>query len=182
MSCKLQFTSYKRNNFNLLRSYALTLLRSSNLTVLRSYALTVFLFFCFLPSVLSQKSNRLTNENGQLLWQYNQNVVVDEKQNSFTVTFVFINGINQTAISLRQDLFNSQIEWLETADVKVEKEERVDFLTVNLAPHQSVVFKYEIKTKLIDKELLLEKSAVLIMNEDFEIRKELINEQNFTKK
>ena len=148
----------------------------------------LILLFCFSAFLLSSflslsaQNNRLTNENGQLLWQYNQNVVVDEKQNSFTVTFVFINGISQTAISLRQDLFNSQIEWIETNDIQVEKEERVSFLTVNLAPHQSVVFKYEIKTKLIDKELLLEKSAVFIMNEDFEIRKELISEQNFTKK
>ena len=159
-------------------------------TLLRSYssagslhrALTVFFLFCFFHSVFSQQSNRLTNEHGQLLWQYNQNVVVDEKLNSFTVTFTFINGISQTAISLRQDLFNSQIEWLETADIKVEKEGNVDFLTVNLAPHQSVVFIYIIKTKLTDKELLLEKSALLIMDEDFKVRKELINEQSFSKK
>jgi len=151
---------------------------------LRPYGLTVLLSaFCFLLSAqLFGQSNRLTNESGQLLWQYNQNVVADEKQNSFTVTFVFINGIKQTAISLRQDLFNSQIEWIETSDIQVEKEERVDFLTANLAPHQSVVFKYVINTKLIDKELILEKSAILIMNEDFEVRKELISEQNFTKK
>ena len=132
--------------------------------------------------VISAQSNRLTNEKGQLLWQYNQSVVADEKQNSFSVTFVFINGINQTAISLRQDLFNSEIEWVETSNINVEKEVRVEFLTANLAPHQSVVIKYEIKTKLIDKELILEKSAVFIMNENFEIRKELIPEQNFTKK
>jgi len=142
--------------------------------------------FCFLFSVFCSfsifaQSNRLTNEKGQLLWQYNQNVVVDEKQNSFLVTFVFINGINQTAISLRQDLFNSQIEWLETCDVQIENEDRVDYLTFNLAPHQSVVIKYAIKTKLLDQELLLEKSAILIMDENFEVRKELISEQNFTR-
>ena len=144
--------------------------------------LCIVFVFCFLHFFIYAQNNRLTNEKGQLLWQYNQNVTVDEKQNSFVVTFVFINGINQTAFSLRQDLFNSQIEWLETSEIQVEKEEHVDFLTANLAPHQSVVIKYEIKTKLIDKELLLEKSALLIMNEEFEVRKELIPEQNFTKK
>jgi hypothetical protein len=164
MSYKLQVTSYKR-----------LIISSSN--HLLFFLLTAFCFF----STFAQ-SNRLTNKNGQLLWQYNQNVAADVKQNSFIITFVFINGINQTAFSLRQDLFNSQIEWLETTGIKVEKEERVDFLTVNLAPHQSIVLKYEIKTKLVDKELLLEKSAVLIMNEEFEVRKELISEQNVTKK
>jgi len=146
---------------------------------LRLFFLFSLILFTF-SSILGQ-SNRLTNENGQLLWQYNQSVVVDEKQNSFTVTFVFINGINQTAISLRQDLFKSQIEWLETSEIQVEKEGYVDFLTVNLAPSQSVVFKYVIKIKLKDKELSLEKSAIFIMNEEFKIRKELIPEQIFTK-
>jgi len=157
---------------NLLQSYALM--------VLRSFGLFSLLLFPF--TSLFAQSNRLTNENGQLLWQYNQNVVANEKENNFIVTFVFINGINQTAISLRQDLFYSQIEWLETSGIKVEKEERVDFITANLAPHQSIVLKYAINTKLIDKELLLEKSAILIMNEEFEVRKELIPEHNFTKR
>jgi len=146
---------------------------------------TNFLLFSLLLSPFSSlfaQNNRLTNEKGQLVWQYNQNVEADEKQNSFTVTLVFINGINQTAISLRQDLFNSQIEWLETAENKVEKEERVEFITANLAPHQSIVFKYVVKTKPKDAAFLLEKSALLIMNENFEIRKELISEQDFTKK
>ena len=136
--------------------------------------------FCFLP-VFSQ-NNRLTNENGQLLWQYNQIVhTKEENPNTILVSFIFINGIKQTAISLRQEIFHSKIEWLETTDLKIEKEGRVEFLTVNLAPHQSVVWKYHIKTKSVGKELILEKSAVLIMNEDFEIRKEIIPEQKVLK-
>jgi len=139
---------------------------------------TILLFL--LPNILFCQSNRLTNEKGQLLWQYNQTVTVDEKNpNTLLVTFVFINGINQTAISLRQELFNSQIEWLNTDSIQIEKEERVEFLTANLAPHQAVVWKYALKTKLVDGELILERSAILIMNEDFEVRKEAIPEQRF---
>jgi hypothetical protein len=124
----------------------------------------------------------LTTEKGELLWQYNQNVTIDkEETNTILVTFVFINGINQTAISLRQELFNSKIEWLNTSDVPIEKEERVEFLTVNLAPSQSIVWKYALKSKPIGNELILEKSALLIMNEDFEIRKEVIPEQKLAR-
>jgi hypothetical protein len=140
----------------------------------------LFCTFCFLQ--IFTQSNRLTNEKGQLLWQYNQIVHVDEQnQKTIHISFVFINGVNQTAISLRQELFYSQIEWLETDNIKIEKDDMVEFITANLAPHQSVVWKYILKPKIINKELLLEKSAVLIMNEEFEVRKEVIPEQRFVK-
>jgi len=128
------------------------------------------------------QSNRLTNENGQLLWQYNQFVYLDEENpNTMKVSFVFINGINQTAISLRQELFNSTLAWVDTAGTQVRKEDRVQFLTANLSPHQSIVWKYNLKNSKVNKELLLEKSAVLIMNEEFEVRKEIIPEQQLQK-
>jgi len=136
--------------------------------------------FFFLP--VAAQNNRLTNEKGQLLWQYNQSVTIDETQpNTVVVTFVFINGIKQTAITFRQELFYSQIEWLETATLQAEQEERVESVTANVAPNQSFVFKYVLKTKVIEKELLLEKSALLIMNEEFEIQKEMIPEQKLAK-
>jgi hypothetical protein len=145
----------------------------------------IFFYFILIISTVTivfGQSNRFTNENGQLLWQYNQIVHLDtENQNTIKVSFVFINGVNQTAISLRQEIFNSQIEWLETTYIQVDKEERVEFLTVNLAPHQSIVLKYVLKTKPVEKELILEKSALLIMSEDFEVRKEMIPEQRILK-
>jgi len=131
-------------------------------------------------SITFGQSNRLTNENGQLLWQYNQIVIQDkENPNIIKVSFVFINGINQTAISLRQEVFNSAIVWVDTANMQIGKEDRVEFITSNLAPHQSIVLKYNLSNIKIDKELLFEKSALLIMNEEFEIRKEKIPEQRF---
>jgi len=139
-----------------------------------------FLFLLFASCFLSifAQSNRLTTEKGELLWQYNQYATIDEKNtNTILVTFVFINGIKQTAISLRQEFFQSQIEWLETSNVLVEREKRVEFLTTNLAPGQSIVLRYALQTKLINNELIAEKSALLIMNENFEIRKEIIPEQ-----
>jgi len=146
---------------------------------MRKAIFITIIFIIILSNVFGQ-SNRLTNEKGQLLWQYNQNVTIEkELPNTILVTFTFINGINQTAISLRQEFFNSQIEWLVTAGIPVEKEERVEFLTANLAPGQSVVWKYALKTKPINDILTLERSALLIMNEDFEVRKEVIPEQVF---
>jgi len=138
----------------------------------------IILVLLFTNFVIFGQSNRLTNENGQLLWQYNQIVHLDaDNQHTIKISFIFINGINQTAISLRQEIFNSQIEWIETSGLQVEKEGRVEFVTINLAPNQSVVWKYLIKTKSVEKELILEKSALLIMNENFEVQKEIIPEQ-----
>jgi uncharacterized alpha/beta hydrolase family protein len=95
----------------------------------KTFFITIILLLN-LPILFCQ-SNRLTTEKGELLWQYNQHFTIDEeKPNTILVTFVFINGINQTAISLRQELFNSQIEWLNTSDIQIEKEERVEFLTL----------------------------------------------------
>ena len=149
------------------------------MNTMRKLVFIILIFIINLPTIFGQ-SNRLTNEKGQLLWQYNQNVTINEETpNTILITFTFINGINQTAISLRQELFNSQIEWLDTAGIPVEKEERVEFLTANLAPGQSVVWKYALKTKPVNNRLTVERSALLIMNEEFEIRKEVIPEQIF---
>jgi len=144
----------------------------------------IFIIIIFIStiSIIFAQNNRLTNEKGQLLWQYNQNITIDEENpNTILVTFIFINGLNQTAISLRQELFNSQIEWLDIAGIQPGKEERVEFLTANLLPNQSVIWKYALNTKPVNKELVLEKSALLIMNEDFEVRKEVIPEQKLEK-
>ena len=156
-------------------------LRAKLMNNMRKTIFIILIFIINLPTIFCQ-SNRLTTEKGELLWQYNQSFTIDEEQpNTILVTFVFINGIDQTAISLRQELFNSKIEWLDTSEVQIEKEERVEFLTVNLAPSQSIVWKYVLNIKLIDNELILERSALLIMNEDFEMRKEIIPEQRIAK-
>jgi len=147
------------------------------LSPFRPFALLILIFSL---STTYGQSNRITNKDGQLIWQYNQSTSQNPaKSDTIFVTFVFTNGINQTAISLRQEYFNSTIGWLETANIQVEKEERVEFLTANIPPHQSLVFKYYLKTKPVEKELILERSALLIMNEGFEIRKEIIPEQRF---
>jgi len=85
------------------------------------------------------------------------------------------------AISLRQELFNSEVAWIDISDIQVEKERCVEFLTVNLKPNQSIIWKYLFKSKPVNKELILEKSVLLIMNEEYEIRKEIIPEQKFVK-
>jgi hypothetical protein len=142
----------------------------------------LILFATSNSSVIFSQNNRLTNDNGQLLWQYTQTFTKSEENTKeIEVSFIFINGIEQTAISLRQELFYSQIEWVDTLNLKVDKEERVEYITVNLAPHQSIIFHYVVRKNRFSKELFLEKSAILIMNENFEIRKEIIPEQRFNK-
>ncbi|MCL2246486.1 MAG: hypothetical protein FWC10_05165 [Lentimicrobiaceae bacterium] len=146
--------------------------------------LCIFWLITFLFSFTTTygQNNRLTNENGQLLWQYSQTLTQpNENSDTLWVTFVFTNGINQTAITLRQELFYSQIQWIETSGMQAEKEDRVEFLTANLAPNQSIIWRYALKSKKVDKDLLLEKSALLIMNDAFEVRKEVIPEQKVAK-
>jgi len=164
-------------------SHHLIISSSHHLIASSSHHLICFLLsaFCFLHTF--GQSNRLTNEDGQLLWQYNQHIIIDEVQsNRITVHFIFINGNQQTAISLRQELFNSQIEWTDIANFEVRNEERVSSITANLSPHQALVWKYILRNNTKEKELILEKSAILIMNEDYEIRKEIIPEQRFEKR
>ena len=144
--------------------------------------ITIIFFLIVSFFSVSAQNNRLTNENGQLLWQYNQHITENEKSpDTFLVTFIFVNGINQTAITLRQNLFHSNIEWVTTDNMKIEKTGHVDFLTANLAPNQTIVVKYYLKNKPKNDEYIAEKSALLIMNEQFEIRKEIIPEQKFKK-
>jgi len=152
---------------------------------LRTYGLTLLLscIFSFLLLSAFTQSNRLTNEKGQLLWQYSQIATPDEEnQKKIRVSFIFINGVNQMAFSLRQELFHSQVEWIDTSNLRVEREEHVEFVTVNLSPNQYAVINYVLMTHNNTKELVLEKSALLIMNEDYEIKKESIPEQKFEKK
>jgi hypothetical protein len=135
--------------------------------------------FCFLLSAQGQ-SNRLTNEKGQLLWQYTQTATIDEEDpKDIKVSFIFINGIHQTAISLRLELFYSTIDWRFPPDIKVEKDEKVEYVTINLAPNQYIILNYVAKNNIKIKELMLEKSVLLIMHENFEVRKEVVPEQRF---
>ena len=141
--------------------------------------LLILILIATISSLFSQ-NNRLTTEKGELLWQYSQNIDIEENNpNTVLVTFVFINGIKQTAISLRQERLLSDIKWLETANYQVEKEERVDFIIANLAPRDSLVLKYTLQqtNKVKKDEILVERAAVLIMNEEFEVLKEFIPEQ-----
>jgi len=144
-----------------------------------SYGL-IIVFMAVSIHIFAQ-SNKLINDHGELLWQYSQTVSL-EKLNTISVTFVFINGINQTAVSLRQELFHSQIELIKISDTQTGKENSVEFFTANLAPGQSIIWKYDLKTELKDKKIILEKSALFIMNENFEIRKEIIPEQTLEPK
>jgi len=152
------------------------------LNVLNYAACWLIIIFTTTSIGIYGQSNRLTNERGQLVWQYNQSISINkDKPDTVLVTFVFLNGVYQTAITFRQEFFYSQIEWIETSDIQVGREERVEFITANLAPAQPIVLRYRLINKVINNEVTLEKSAILIMNEDFEVRKEIIPEQKFLK-
>ena len=83
------------------------------------------------------------------------------------VTFVFVNGNAQRAITFRQEALDGTVGWLETEGGETGTETIVDFVTANLAPSQSVAWKYTYAPKNGTSAIPLERAALLIMEEDF---------------
>ena len=140
----------------------------------------ICLLFLFITVSLHAQSGRFVDSAGNFKWQYHRSVSKDAQYpNSLIVTVVFINGDEQTAISYRQEIFQSKIEWIEKENGSVDKEGKVEFITANLAPYDSFVWKFRVRNIPINKDgsIDLEKAAFLIMNERFQVRKEKFLEQ-----
>lgn len=93
------------------------------------------------------------------------------------VIFSFINGNEQHAITYRQEKIDSYIEWIETAKGVVEQERIVEKITANLSPHEEIRWKFIFQHKDTNQVLHVEKAALLIMNEQFEVAKTIFNEE-----
>ena len=133
------------------------------------------LLFFILTISLQAQSGRFVDSTGTFKWQYHRSVVKDAQiANSLIVTIVFINGNEQTAVSYRQEIFQSSIEWIETEGGSIDREGKVEFITVNIAPHNSFVWKFRVMNVPRNKDMSidLEKASFLIMNEQFKVRKE----------
>lgn len=140
--------------------------------------LILIIFLLSIVYTSFSQSNRRVGERGELLWQYHQSAQIDaQNPNSILVTLVIVNGKYQTAFKLRQELFKSKIEWLETENAEIGLDGKVCFITANIKPEQASVWKYRISNYKKEKEILLEKSAILIMNESFEVIKEIFPER-----
>ena len=100
-----------------------------------------------------------------------------EKPNEIIVTFVFTTKRNQ-AITYRQETLNGQLEWIEKEGL-YKKEGIMEAVTANLPAHSSITWKYRyiVKTKPVDKIITFDKSAILVMDEKFDVTKIVLDEK-----
>lgn len=136
----------------------------------------LLLLSLFLLSVctLSAQGNRLVDSTGNFKYQYNRTVITDvNNSKQAIVSFVFINGNEQTAISYRQETLNSNLTWLTTNKGSIHKEKLVEVITANLAPKETLVWKFTFKNKSQRKDgrTTLERAALLILNSGFQADK-----------
>lgn len=128
-----------------------------------------------LPVLLFAQTDRKLDAHGNLLYQYSRTSVTDAEDPSvLIVTFVFQNGNAQRAITFRQETVDGIVRWLETEGGEPGAETIVDYVTANLAPGQSVGWKYTYSPKSGKPAVPLERAALLIMEEDFSTEKILL--------
>lgn len=119
---------------------------------------------------------------GNFSYQYNRIITKDTLNLSgVIVTLVFINGNAHTAITYRQEVMNSRINWLKTDNGVLKKEGFVEVVTTSIAPNHIVTWQYSIsdKTDKKNSKLYIEKAALLIMNDNFQIYKKIFQEKFF---
>ena len=121
-----------------------------------------------LPVFLSAQTDRKVDAQGSLLYQYSRTSVINPQNPSERiVTFVFVNGNAQRAITFRQESIEGTVRWMETEGGETGAETIVDFVTANLAPGQTIAWKYGVVPKTGTVPVPLERAALLIMEEDF---------------
>lgn len=121
-----------------------------------------------LPLLAFAQTDRKVDAQGKLLYQYSRTSVINPQNPSERiVTFVFVNGNAQRAITFRQEAIDGIVGWLETEGGETGTETIVDFVTANLVPGQSVAWKYTFNPRQGSSPAVLERAAILIMEEDF---------------
>lgn len=132
---------------------------------------TVLILLLFVPLFVFGQADRKLDADGKLLYQY-QRTVSDpcDTCSEITVTFLFVNGGHPTAISLRQEAFDTDVRWIDIPGGTAGHEEVVELCTANLEPNQSVTWTYAVSAKK-GKISAPEKAALLIMDEKYAVDK-----------
>lgn len=115
-------------------------------------------------------------------YQYNRIISLDPNNpGKLLITFVFINGKSHNAISYRQEVTNATTQWLESDMGSFKKEGFVDVYTALVPPEHVVSWKcsYTPKTKSKNGVVEVDKSALLIMNDNFEVDKKVFKKERF---
>lgn len=137
----------------------------------------LFLILVSITFIVYSQSNSKYDSTGVFLWQYHRSIYKNSlDSNSAIVTVVFINGSSQAAISYRQEDPDKLITWLDKDGGTITRDGYVEVITYNLEPNKAILFTYRI-TKVINENVKVEKSALLIMDQNFQVIKENFSEQ-----
>lgn len=132
---------------------------------------TALLLLLLVPLFAFGQADRKLDADGKLLYQYQRTVSEPcDTCSEITVTFLFVNGSHSTAISLRQEAFDTDVRWIDIAGGTAGHEEVVEFVTANLAPNQSVTWTYAVSAKK-GRISAPEQAALLIMDEQYAVEK-----------
>lgn len=138
----------------------------------------IVLVFC---NQINAQSSGFVDSLGVFQWQYHRSVYKNAKDTSTAVVvIVFINGAHHSAISYRQELKNSTLHWEEKETGSTGEDGYVKFITAKLKPNEAIVWRFTIKNNTSNKDnsIDIEKGAILIMDEQFNVRKEKFAELN----
>lgn len=137
------------------------------------------LLICGLLTVFTyaQQGDRLVDSVGNLVYQYNRSASYLEP-GKCKVTVTIINGYQQLGISYRQEIFRSKLEWENTNRGDTSQLSNIKVITANLAPNETLVWTYiyQNKTCKKDKSIDLEKACFMLLNEEFEVKKQVVPE------
>ena len=102
-----------------------------------------------------------------------------EKPAEILITFVFTTQ-RDMAITYRQETLTGRLEWIEKEGL-YKKEGIVEAVTAYLPARNSVTWKYcyILKTKPSDNMITFDKSALLIMDDNFEVKKVIWEQRQF---
>lgn len=137
------------------------------------------LVFCCLIFVLThaQQGNRMVDSVGNLVYQYNRSATYTAP-GQCKVTITIINGNKQLGISYRQEVFRSKLSWENTEHGDTSKLANIEIITANLAPKETAVWTFLYRNKAIkkDRSIDLEKSAFMLLTDEFEVKKQVLPE------
>ena len=148
---------------------------------MKRFLIVVFILSLAAGVFAQPQSDRKVDDSGKLIYQYSRSCAKNPANPSeVLVSFVFINGKNQMAISYRQEHFNSGVRWISTAGAHVKIDTLVDALTANISPSDSVVWTFAIEKGVKDKQgTTVEPAAILLMDDTQEVQKIYFEERKF---
>lgn len=137
-----------------------------------------------LPDSILITSDSLFTSSGAAPSYYTRTIEKDTTNpNRLIITFSFTNGDAHCAVNYRQENLYGTIEWLENEAETHQKETIVESLMTRLQPHQTITWKflYTVKTMPEGKNRSVEvdKAALLIMDEDLKVSKEILEKEEF---